>query len=121
MASTLVRISKLGIDVEALERMKSEIGKFLDLDPRGGYFSQLDMYAAVRQIATMDAVRELFVGFYTTKGFETEDAGIHVVAYSYRCGMAHFREKAKQFKALEDEARSTSHPEWIKKLYEKIT
>ena len=48
---------KQGVDMAALEHMKFEIEKFLDLDPRGGYFSQLDLYAAVRQIASTDAVR----------------------------------------------------------------
>eukprot|EP00959_Pyramimonas_sp_CCMP1952_P367304 7693117-Pyramimonas_sp.AAC.1 len=87
---------KTGFDVEAMGKLQAELTGFVGLDVRGCHFRQQDMYEAVKAASQTDDAKDVFNGWHSAKGFETTEVCLQVVAYSYRCLCAHFRENLKK-------------------------
>ena len=86
--------------VKGIEPDKLVKASAVQLDPRGGYIRQTDLFTAIWQIVILPQYAFTFQAYCSAKKHPSIEAGVRRVAYSLRVMLSHTREKFSQWKVL---------------------
>ena len=103
-----------GIEPDKLVKASAVLMGCMQLDPRGGYIRQTDLFTVIWQIVILPQYAFTFQAYCSAKKHPSVEAGVRRVAYSLKVMLSHTRKKFAHCKftgwrGLEVEPRP--HPE----------
>jgi len=105
---------KTGIDIPTIIKHKDALTKLLHLDPRGGWFGQRNMMAAIDRLANKEIHKEAFKAWCAPY---SEEKGIMSSSYAMRVMLSHVRIKKHAFLKLRGAEVRDGHPDELRALY----
>ena len=109
-----------GIEPDKLIKASAVLMGCMQLDPRGGYIRQTDLFTVIWQIVILPQYAFTFQAYCSAKKHPSVQAGVGRVAYSLRVMLSHTREKFSQWKGL-TQKQARSHPDWLVEMYNVIS
>ena len=110
-----------GIEPDKLVKASAVLMGCMQLDPRGGYIRQTDLFTVIWQIVILQQYAFTFQAYCSAKKHPSVEAGVRRVAYSLKVMLSHTRIKFTQWKFAGWQSfkvrQRVYHPEELVEIY----
>ena len=83
-----------GIEPDKLVKASAVLMGCMQLDPRGGYIRQSDLFTVIQQIVILPQYAFSFAAYCSAKKHPSVEAGVRRVAYSLKVMLSHTRQNS---------------------------